>query len=113
MLLLIDNQELLQKLPLCLSKHIETYENIHKDIDSSDHHPMAHYRNSQDNNESYLQQFINISTEFVDTVSRLKNNFTVLSNRHGAHQNGAQQPSQGDKDKPRITNFEMFVSEHC
>ncbi len=31
-----DNSELLHKLPECLSKHIEIYENIHRDIDSEE-----------------------------------------------------------------------------
>jgi hypothetical protein len=72
---------------------------------------MSAYNENQGDNESYLQQFINISTEFVDTVARLKNNFTVLGSRYGDARSVVEKPD-ADKDRPRISNFDMFVSEH-
>lgn len=107
-----DNSELLRKLPECLSKHIEVYENIHKDIDSYDQHSMGSFRASQHNGDSYLQQFVNISAEFVNTISRLKNNFILLSNRYS----NPQQPERFDEnttERKSINNFELLVSEHC
>ncbi len=50
MAILQDNSELLQKLPEILSKHVEIYENIHKDIDASDHNSNLHFRSTHDNN---------------------------------------------------------------
>ena len=61
----MDNQELLQKIPSYLSKHLEIYENIHKDLDASDQNSIHYMRASPENNASHLQQFIDVSSEFA------------------------------------------------
>lgn len=110
----MDNQELLQKIPAYLSKHLEIYENIHKDIDVNDQHSMHYMRASPENNASHLQQFVDVSSEFAETISRLKESFTELYNRYNLdHDDEKKKVPVDDKEKPRISNFDMFVSEHC
>lgn len=105
-----DDNELLQKLPECLSKHIEIYENIHKDIDSYDHLSISHFRHTNENNESYTKQLVSISTEFVNTVSRLKNNYITLTARYAAHKDARERAAEVNQEKQKVSNFDLFVS---
>ena len=109
----MDNQELLQKIPAYLSKHLEIYENIHKDLDVNDQHSMHYMRSSPENNASHLQQFVDVSSEFAETISRLKESFTELYNRYNPDHETEKKAPVDDKEKPKISNFDMFVSEHC
>lgn len=103
--LLAENKELLQRAPECLSKHIEIYENIHKDIDPNDHHHSSpHFRTIQDNSESFTKQLINASAEFVDIIANLKNNFIKLTDNLPA--------SPSPSSSTSLSNFSIFVSEH-
>ena len=82
LIIIQENRELLEKLPACLAKHIEIYESYHRDILNGSPNSSRHSDNQGDN----TLPFTTVSNEFVDTIVRLKNNFTELSSRYdGTH----------------------------
>ena len=73
--ILEENSELLKKLPSILGDHLKIYENLHRDLDNSEH-SSGHYRNKDESGESNVQELANVSHEFVEALVRLKGNFT-------------------------------------
>ena len=58
--ILEENSELLKKLPNILGDHLKIYENLHRDLDNNEHHPM-HYRNKEESGEANVQELANVS----------------------------------------------------
>jgi len=69
--ILEENSELLKKLPSILGDHLKIYENLHRDLDNSEH-SSGHYRNKDESGESNVQELANVSHEFVEALVRLK-----------------------------------------
>jgi hypothetical protein len=96
-----ENREILHKLPELLLNHLDFYKKAHED-DSTEVSRSLKDGNFQDD----IENFKVASFEFVELLTKLKQNFTTILSRPEV-----ETPTIFDDKKP--SNFDLFVAEQC